>query len=191
MFTKALECFKTEKGKMIVLWVLLPRYLFDKCCTDPLHVSNKAEDGYEQAMWDILEDMATWMTSMAEMRRLKNVTIYNPMEPLGLLDDEADEEHILQPWDTDRSTPLMWPTRQLQPISWTPSSPWLQRPDSRRPRRPRRRPNLPTSHPSEHPNLRRPGQRQPRRQRTWLWRPWWPRDAGRLLAAKSILLLLF
>jgi hypothetical protein len=35
------------------------------------------------------------------MRRLKNVVIYNPMEPLGLLDDEADEEQILQLWGAD------------------------------------------------------------------------------------------
>ncbi len=38
---------------------------------------------------------------MCEMRRLKNVVIYNPMEPLGLLDDEADEEQILQLWGMD------------------------------------------------------------------------------------------
>jgi hypothetical protein len=41
------------------------------------------------------------MKSMCEMRRLKNVVIYNPMEPLGLLDDEADEEQILQLWGAD------------------------------------------------------------------------------------------
>ncbi len=38
---------------------------------------------------------------MSEMRQLKNVVIYNPMEPLGLLDDEADEEQILQLWGMD------------------------------------------------------------------------------------------
>jgi hypothetical protein len=81
---------------MIVLWVPLPRYLFDKCCTSPLHITNKGEDGYEQAMRDILEEMAYWMASMAEMRHIKNVSIYNPMVPIGLLDDEADEEHILR-----------------------------------------------------------------------------------------------
>jgi hypothetical protein len=47
-------------------------------------------------MRDILEEMASWMASMVDMRRLKNVSIYNPMVPLGLLDDEADEEHILR-----------------------------------------------------------------------------------------------
>jgi hypothetical protein len=52
-------------------------------------------------MQDILEEMASWMASMAEMRRRKNVTIYNPMVPLGLLDDEADEEHILRLWGSD------------------------------------------------------------------------------------------
>jgi hypothetical protein len=101
LFTKALDCLKLAKGKMIVLWVPLPRYLFDKCCTSPLHVINKGEEGYERAMRDILEEMASWMASMADMRRLKNVTIYNPMVPLGLLDDEADEEQILRLWGSD------------------------------------------------------------------------------------------
>jgi hypothetical protein len=82
---------------MIVLWVPLPRYLFDKCYTDPLLMSNKAEDGFEWTMRNVLEDMATWMGSMAEMRRLKNVLIYNPLEPIELLDDER----ILQLWGTD------------------------------------------------------------------------------------------
>jgi hypothetical protein len=36
------------------------------------------------------KEMASWIASMSEMRRLKKVSIYNPMEPLGLLDDEAD-----------------------------------------------------------------------------------------------------
>ncbi len=101
LFTKALECLKKAKGKMIVLWVPLPRYLFEKCCTDPLHITNKGEEGYERAMRDILEEMASWMANLADMRRIKDVIIYSPMVPLGLLDDEADEEHILRLWGPD------------------------------------------------------------------------------------------
>ncbi len=101
LFTKVLECLKKAKGKMIVLWVPLLRYLFDKCCTDPLHITNKGEQGYERAMQDILEEMASWMVSMADMRRIKDVIVYNPMVPLGILDDEADEEHILRLWGSD------------------------------------------------------------------------------------------
>jgi hypothetical protein len=52
-------------------------------------------------MREALADIASWMKSMCEMRRLKNVVIYNPMEPLGLLDDEADEEQILRLWGAD------------------------------------------------------------------------------------------
>jgi hypothetical protein len=73
----------------------------EKCCTDPSHISNKYEADYESSMREELADIAGWMKSMCEMRRLKNVVIYNPMEPLGLLDDEADEEQILQLWGPD------------------------------------------------------------------------------------------
>jgi hypothetical protein len=52
-------------------------------------------------MRDILEEMASWMSNLADMRRIKDVVIYNPMVPLGLLDDDADEEHILRLWGPD------------------------------------------------------------------------------------------
>ncbi len=45
------------------------------------------------------------MASIADLWCLKNVTIYNPMAPLGLLDDEADEEHILRLWGSDPDHP--------------------------------------------------------------------------------------
>jgi hypothetical protein len=41
------------------------------------------------------------MSNLADMRRNKDVIIYNPMVPLGLLDDKADEEHILHLWGPD------------------------------------------------------------------------------------------
>ena len=35
------------------------------------------------------------------MKRLKNVVLFNPMEPLGLIDDDFDEDRILQLWGAD------------------------------------------------------------------------------------------
>ncbi len=35
------------------------------------------------------------------MKRLKNVVLFNPMEPLGLTDDDFDENRILQLWGAD------------------------------------------------------------------------------------------
>ncbi len=95
-----------EAGDITVfLTVPLPRNLLEKCCTDPSHISNKYEADYESSMRAALADIADWMKSMCEMRRLKNVVIYSPMEPLGLLDDEADEEQIHQLWGTDSVHP--------------------------------------------------------------------------------------
>jgi len=101
LFNLALLVIKEAGDITIFLTVPLPRYLLEKCCSDPSHISNKYEADYESNMRAALADIADWMKSMCEMRRLKNVIIYNPMEPLGLLDDEADEEQILQLWGAD------------------------------------------------------------------------------------------
>ncbi len=101
LFNLALTVIKEAGDITVFLTVPLPRYLLEKCCSDPSHISNKYEADYESSMREALADIATWMKSMSEMRRLKNVVIYNPMEPLGLLDDEADEEQILRLWGPD------------------------------------------------------------------------------------------
>jgi uncharacterized membrane protein YgcG len=52
-------------------------------------------------MREALTAIGTWMKAMAEMKRLKNVVLFNPMEPLGLIDDDFDEDRILQLWGPD------------------------------------------------------------------------------------------
>jgi hypothetical protein len=42
---------------------------------------------------------------MAEMKRLKNVVLFHLMEPLGLMDDDFDEDRILQLWGADPVDP--------------------------------------------------------------------------------------
>jgi len=101
LFCLALSVIREAGDITIFLTVPLPRYLLEKCCSNPTHISNKYQADYESSMREALADIASWMKSMCEMRRLKNVVIYNPMEPLGLLDDEADEEQILQLWGAD------------------------------------------------------------------------------------------
>jgi hypothetical protein len=38
---------------------------------------------------------------MADMKRLKKVVLFNPMELLGLINDNFDEDRILQLWVAD------------------------------------------------------------------------------------------
>jgi hypothetical protein len=47
-------------------------------------------------MREALTAIGTWMKAMAEMKRL-----FNPMEPLGLIDDDFDGDRILQLWGAD------------------------------------------------------------------------------------------
>jgi hypothetical protein len=92
---------RAADGKLVILQIPLPRYLLEKCCTDPGHIVNKDDLSYEVTMRTALTNIASWLRSMLDMKRMKNVVLYNPMDPLGLTDDEADEERILSLWGAD------------------------------------------------------------------------------------------
>ncbi len=62
---------------------------------------NKDDLSYEVTMRTALTNIASWPRSMLDLKRMKNVVLYNPMDPLGLTDDEADEERILSLWGAD------------------------------------------------------------------------------------------
>jgi hypothetical protein len=101
LFSLATQIIRSAVGKLVILLIPLPRYLFKKCCSDPSHIMNKDSSGYEQTMREALTAIGTWMKAMAEMKRLKNVVLFNSMEPLGLIDDDFDEDRILQLWGGD------------------------------------------------------------------------------------------
>jgi hypothetical protein len=101
LFSLATQIIRSANGKLVILMIPLPRYLIEKCCSDPSHITNKDSSDYEQIMREALTAIGTWMKAMAEMKRLKNVVLFNPMEPLGLIDDDFDKDRILQLWGAD------------------------------------------------------------------------------------------
>jgi hypothetical protein len=101
LFLLASDIIRAADGKLVILQIPLPRYLLEKCCTDPGHIVNKYDQSYEVTMRTALTNIASWLRSMLDMKRMKNVVLYNPMDPLGLTDDEADEERILSLWGAD------------------------------------------------------------------------------------------
>ncbi len=111
LFSLSTQIIKSADGKLVILLIPLPRYLFEKCCSDPSHITNKDNSCYEQTMREALTAIGAWMKAMAEMKWLKNVILFNPMEPLGLIDDNFDKDRILQLWGAD----LVHPTRRLMP----------------------------------------------------------------------------
>jgi hypothetical protein len=98
IFSLATQIIKSADGKLVILLIPLPRYLFEKCCSDPSHITNKDNSCYRR---EALTAIGAWMKAMAEMKRLKNVVLFNPMEPLGLIDNDFDEDRILQLWGAD------------------------------------------------------------------------------------------
>jgi hypothetical protein len=101
LFSMATQIIKSADGKPVILLIPLPRYLLEKCSSDASHITNKNDSGYEQTMRHALTNIGAWMKSMSEMKCLKNVVLFNPMEPLGLINGDFDEDRILQLWEAD------------------------------------------------------------------------------------------
>jgi hypothetical protein len=80
LFLLASDIIRAANRKLVILQIPLPRYLLEKCCTDPGHIVNKYDQSYEVTMRTALTNIASWLRSM---------------------DDEADEERILSLWGAD------------------------------------------------------------------------------------------
>ncbi len=86
---------------MVILLIPLSRSLRSGAVT----LTISATEDYEQNMHAALSDIATWMASMAKMKKINNVVVYNPMDPIGLTDNDSDKRRILQLWGADQVHP--------------------------------------------------------------------------------------
>ena len=101
LFGHALNLIKSAGKKQVILMAPLPRYLFARCCNSSEHLWNREEGGFGRFLRSSLQEITTWMESMVEMRRMKNVSVFNTMEALGLLDEDLDEDRTLRLWGSD------------------------------------------------------------------------------------------
>jgi hypothetical protein len=97
--------FKACKDFKVICVSPLPRYLWNRCCTDPQHVTNSEKESFAADLGRGLRDLTVNLRNMLFMRKLKNVTVMNSTEALGIIpsDQGSDEglDRIIALWGSD------------------------------------------------------------------------------------------
>jgi hypothetical protein len=119
LFSSLQPVFKAAKSFQCILLSPLPRYLWSRCCEDPAHIVNSEEPGYAASMGTALRELNRSLRNMIFMRKMKGVTMLNPLEALGLIpsaeDDSLskDEGRIVALWGDDPVHPTRAAYREL------------------------------------------------------------------------------
>jgi hypothetical protein len=99
--------FRAIKGFKLVL-TPLPRYLWNRCCDDPTHITNSERENFASDMGRSLRDLTVNLRNMIFMRKLRGVSVLNTIEALGIVTNGNDAElgldRIIAIWGGTRST---------------------------------------------------------------------------------------
>ncbi len=95
--------FKVVKNfKVIVLLTPMPRYLWNRCCTDRAHITNSESENFATDMGNSIRELNVNLRNMVFMRKLKGVSVLNTVEALGISpggnSDRLDLDRILALW---------------------------------------------------------------------------------------------
>jgi hypothetical protein len=97
--------FKVCKDYKVICVSPLPRYLWTRCCNDPKHITNSEKESYAADLGRGLRDLTVNLRNMLFMRKLKNVSVLNSTEALGIIpSDQGSEEgldRIIALWGSD------------------------------------------------------------------------------------------
>ncbi len=97
--------FEACKDYKVIFVSPLPRYAWARCCNDPEHIVNSEKATFASDMGRGLRDLTMNLRNMLFMRKLKNVTVMNSTEALGIIpsDHGSDEglDRIIALWGSD------------------------------------------------------------------------------------------
>jgi hypothetical protein len=118
LFSTLQPIFRAVREFKTILLTPLPRYLWSRCCSNPLHITNSEAPGYAASMGSALRDLNKCLRNMIFMRKLKGVYTLNSMEALGLIppmtsDHTEDEERVIALWGPDPVHPTSAAYREL------------------------------------------------------------------------------
>ena len=101
LFETALPIIRSCSGSKVILLGPLPRFLLNKCCTDPTHITNFDEKEYLSKLGNDIRDLGKHLRNMAHMRRLKRTKVLNPAALMGVLDSGVEPDKLLALFGTD------------------------------------------------------------------------------------------
>jgi hypothetical protein len=88
----------------------MPRYLWNRCCTDPALISNSESENFEKDMGNSIRELKVHLRNMVFMRKLKGVSVLNTVEAVGIASsvnsDGLDLDRILALWGSDPVHPI-------------------------------------------------------------------------------------
>ena len=101
LFEMTLPIIRRCSGSNVILLGPLPRFLLNKCCTDPTHITNFDEKEYLSKLGNDIRDLGKHLRNMAHMRRLKRTKVLNPAALMGVLDSGVEPDKLLALFGTD------------------------------------------------------------------------------------------
>jgi hypothetical protein len=119
LFSSLQPVFSAAKNFKCILLSPLPRYLWNRCCSEPAHITNSEEPGYAANMGTALRELNKSLRNMIFMRKMKGVTMLNSLEALGLIPSAVadtvsdDEGRVLALWGDDPVHPTRAAYREL------------------------------------------------------------------------------
>jgi hypothetical protein len=97
--------FRAIKGFKVLVLTPLPRYLWNRCCDDPTHITNSERENFASDMGRSLRDLTVNLRNMIFMRKLRGVSVLNTIEALGIVTNGNDAElgldRIIAIWGGD------------------------------------------------------------------------------------------
>jgi hypothetical protein len=75
--------FKVVKNFKVIVLTPMPRYLWNRCCTDRAHITNSESENFAKDMGNSIRELNVNLRNMVFMRKLKGVSVLNTVEALG------------------------------------------------------------------------------------------------------------
>jgi len=101
LFAYLLLIIKAAGKAQVIIWIPLPRWLHAACCMDPAHLTNRGNTDFIENMHEALRDLKSWLEDMIDLRKLTNVTLYNPCDALSMTGPDMDVDRALELWGND------------------------------------------------------------------------------------------
>jgi hypothetical protein len=97
--------FRAVKGFRVLVLTPLPRYLWNRCCDDPSHITNSERENFASDMGKSLKDLTINLRNMIFMRKLRGVSVLSTIEALGIVtsgnESDLGLDRIIAIWGSD------------------------------------------------------------------------------------------
>jgi hypothetical protein len=117
LFSTIQPILRVSRNFQCIMLTPLPRYLWTRCCSDPNHITNSEAPGFAAEMGKSLHELNKSLKNMIFMRKLKNISLLNSLEALGIVppsnSPDDDEGRIIALWGPDPIHPTSAAYREL------------------------------------------------------------------------------